>query len=123
MKYVRVFLVLLAVFCFSYESVASDKMIPEEMLSHMPIKEVTVFKDGHAFILHSGELEVNKEGHIVIDYLPRPVLGTFWPYSDDKLAKLKEVTASMEKIQKVRRAINIYELLKTNIGASIIVRR
>ena len=66
MKFFRIILVFLVVLCVSYKSVASENNIPEEMLSHMPIKEVTVFKDGHAFVLHSGKLDVNEEGHIVI---------------------------------------------------------
>ncbi|MBE3068865.1 MAG: hypothetical protein IMZ66_01375, partial [Planctomycetes bacterium] len=52
-------------------------------LAGMPIREVTVFKDGHAFVLHEGNAPVDASGRVVLDYLPSPVLGTFWPYSAD----------------------------------------
>ena len=46
----------------------------------MPVKEVTVFKDGHAFVLHEGAMPTDAAGNVLMDYLPSPVLGTFWPY-------------------------------------------
>ena len=54
----------------------------------MPVREVTVFKDGHALMLHQGKMPVEGSGDVLMDYLPAPVLGTFWPYSADKDAKL-----------------------------------
>jgi hypothetical protein len=50
---------------------------PAASLTRMPIKEVTVFKDGHAFVVHQGRVPVDAKGHVVLDRLPTPVLGTF----------------------------------------------
>lgn len=42
-------------------------------LQKMPIKELTVFKDGHAFVLHEGAMPTDKSGNVLLDYLPTPV--------------------------------------------------
>ena len=68
--------------------VRADAPTPFKSLAKMPVKEVTVFKDGHAFVLHEGKMPTDAAGNVVMDYLPAPVLGTFWPYSAEKSAKL-----------------------------------
>src|SRR6187399_2087665 len=65
---------------------------PLKVLGSIPIREVTVFKDGHAFVVHEGTMPVNAAGDVVIDELPQPLLGTFWPYSAGK-PKLAAVRA------------------------------
>ncbi len=62
-------------------------------LANMPVTEITVFKDGHAFVLHEGKMSTNTNGNVVLDYLPRPILGTFWAYSADAKAKLSSVVS------------------------------
>ena len=52
---------------------------PLKALARLPVKEITVFKDGHAFVLHSGRMPTDAAGQVVLDYLPSPVIGTFWP--------------------------------------------
>src|SRR5580704_19584310 len=66
----------------------ADPPTPMKALAKMPVREITVFKDGHAFILHSGKMPTEANGNVVMDYLPTPVVGTFWPYSAEKSAKL-----------------------------------
>jgi len=65
------------------------KAAPLEALAQMPVKEVTVFKDGHAMVLHEGEMPTDADGNVLLDYLPTPLLGTFWPYVIEKGVKLK----------------------------------
>src|SRR5213075_3023225 len=77
----------------------ADPATPLTALARMPVKEITVFKDGHAFLLHSGKMPVDAAGNVLLDALPQPVLGTFWPYSADKNAKLTSVTASIHKVK------------------------
>ena len=57
----------------------------------LPVREVTVFKDGHALVLHEGRLPTNADGGVTLDNLPMPVLGTFWPYSADAQTPLVSV--------------------------------
>ena len=88
-------------------------------LSKLPVREVTVFKDGHAFVLHEGSLPVDAAGELVLDNLPTPVVGTFWPYQVG--AKLRGVVASREPVTTQRTALSVYELLKANIGADVTI--
>ena len=82
----------------------------------MPVKEVTVFKDGHAFVRHEGSVATNENGDVVLDYLPRPVVGTFWAYSADGDIKLKSATAAKKLVSIDRTALSIPELIEANVG-------
>ena len=88
-------------------------------LAVMPIKEVTVFKDGHAFVLHEGAVPTNEAGSVVMDYLPAPVLGTFWPFSSDPNVRLNAVVSGRRSITIERTALNLRELLEANLGAQV----
>jgi len=92
-----------------------------EALGKMPVKEVTVFKDGHAFVLHEGTLPTDAAGDVVMDYLPTPLMGAFWPYATEKGATLKAVVAGRRAVQVDRTALTIPELLEANVGAECIV--
>ena len=87
----------------------------------MPVKEVTVFKDGHAFVLHEGKMPVDNDGNVVLDQLPSPVVGTFWPYSADKKARLASVTAGRSLVKVKRTALTLRELVEANVGEEVTV--
>ncbi|MFO7899704.1 MAG: hypothetical protein R6V58_11675 [Planctomycetota bacterium] len=91
-------------------------------IERMPVKEVTVFKDGHAFVLHEGALPTDQKGNVVMDYLPAPVMGTFWPYSADRNVKLKAVVAGKRRVTVDRTALTVRELLEANVGAEVVIR-
>ncbi|HEY0072768.1 MAG TPA: hypothetical protein VGB77_01610 [Abditibacteriaceae bacterium] len=88
-------------------------------LSKLPVREVTIFKDGHAFVLHEGSLPVDAKGELVLDNLPTPVVGTFWPYQVG--GKLRGVVASREPVTTQRPALSVHELLKANVGADVTI--
>jgi hypothetical protein len=88
-------------------------------LANMPVTEITVFKDGHAFVLHEGKMPTNTNGNVVLDYLPRPILGTFWAYSADAKAKLSSVVSGKHVVSVERTALTIPELIEGNIGAKV----
>jgi hypothetical protein len=111
----------LAVIIFTSSFTFADSPKPFKALSRMPIQEITVFKDGHAFVLHSGKMPVGADGNVLMDNLPNPVLGGFWPFSKDKKARLESVTASSQKVLTDRTAINLKELIEANIGAEVAV--
>ena len=94
---------------------------PPGTFAKLPIKEITVFKDGHAFVAHEGEMPTDDHGNVVMDYLPAPVIGTFWPYSAEKRARLRSVVASQKRVLVERTALNLRELLEANIGAEAII--
>ncbi|RYG70287.1 hypothetical protein EON80_08235 [bacterium] len=93
----------------------SQPVVPNKL----PVREVTVFKDGHAFVLHEGSLPVGNSGEVTLDYLPTPVIGTFWPYAVGK--SLKGVVASRQLVTGSRKVYALRELLRANIGAEITV--
>ena len=88
-------------------------------LARLPIKEVTVFKDGHAFVLHQGRMPVDGSGNVLMDYLPTAVLGTFWPYSAEKDVRLTGVVAGQQRVSVERTALELRELIEGNIGAAV----
>lgn len=90
-----------------------------DSLERMPVKEITVFKDGHALIIHEGEMKADKDGAVIIENLPRPVLGTFFPYSSSKGAPLQSVTTGRRKIDRAQTALTTAELVAANIGAAV----
>jgi hypothetical protein len=99
----------------------AETAAPLSALAKLPVREVTVFKDGHAFVLHSGKMPTDAAGNVLMDYLPAPVIGTFWPYSAQKDAKLSAVTASPRKVLVERTALNLRELIEANVGADVYV--
>jgi len=100
---------------------AGDEAAPLSALAKMPVKEVTVFKDGHAFVLHAGKMPTDAAGNVVMDYLPTPVLGTFWPYASDSHATLQAVVAEQHRVLVERTALNLPEWIEANVGAEVVV--
>lgn len=99
---------------------AAEPAAPLGALAKMPVKEVTVFKDGHAYVVHQGTMPTTN-GNVVLDHLPTPVLGTFWPYSLDKNATLHSVTAGRRAVKIDRTALTLRELIEANPGAEVVV--
>ncbi len=110
---------LLLSFLASVSAASAEEAQPLNALAQMPVKEISVFKDGHAFVLHEGTMPLDSEGNVTMDYLPAPVLGTFWPYSASKSAKLSSVIASQHKVLVPRSALHIQEFIRANPGAQV----
>jgi hypothetical protein len=85
----------------------------------MPLREITVFKDGHALLLHEGVMPLDDAGNVVLDGLPSPVMGSFWPYSADPAATLAGVVAGQRSLRVERDATTLLELLQANKGAQV----
>lgn len=100
---------------------APPPALEASVLTSMPVKELAVFKDGHAFVLHESELPTDGAGDVVLDTLPTPVIGTFWAYSADPAVKLAAVVAGQRPVKAERTALNIRELLDANPGAEVII--
>src|SRR6266481_4677462 len=66
-------------------------------------------------------MPVDQYGNVVMDYLPAPVLGTFWPYSADPGVKLTAVTAGQKRVLVERTALSLRELLEANVGSRLII--
>src|SRR4051794_9963684 len=112
--------VLLAVAGPAASAEPADPAAPVSALARMPVKEVTVFKDGHAYVVHEGTMPT-EGGNVLLDMLPTPVLGTFWPYSLDKNAALHSVTAGRRRVKVERTAMTTRELIEANAGAEVVI--
>ncbi|HMO22861.1 MAG TPA: hypothetical protein PKC98_18010, partial [Candidatus Melainabacteria bacterium] len=62
---------LAATLLLSFSNAAlAEKATPLNSLAEIPVKEVTVFKDGHALVLHRGLMKTDTAGNVVMDDLP-----------------------------------------------------
>ena len=87
----------------------------------LPVREVSVFKDGHAFVVHRGTVAVDAAGAAVLRHLPAPVLGTFWAGANDEGVAVAAVTASRNPVVVNRTALTLKELIDANPGAKLLV--
>ena len=108
-------------FLLAPTATAADAPAAAPAAGHLPVKEVTVFKDGHAYVLHEGELPVAAGGRIVVDDLPAPVLGTFWPYVAQDGLKLRSVVSGYEDVARKRDTTSLRDMLRANPGAQVVV--
>ena len=108
-------------FLFSLSSARAEPAAALGALAKMPVKEVTVFKDGHAYVVHQGTMPADASGNVLLDLLPNPLLGTFWPYSLDKKATLQSVTAARRRVKVEHTALTIRELVEANPGAEVVI--
>lgn len=83
----------------------------------LPVREITAFKDGHAYVLreqpHSGTAST-----VVLDQLPTPVLGTFWPYATGG-AKVVSAVAGLSKVEETVDALDLTQLVQANVGRTL----
>ncbi|NOT31278.1 MAG: hypothetical protein HOP15_12595 [Planctomycetes bacterium] len=93
-------------------------VLAREVEGAFPVREVTVFKDGHAFVLRETTRAADAAGNVVLDDLPEPVLGTFWPYASGG-AKLVSATARRESVNQERTALDLVQLLRANVGREL----
>lgn len=102
-------------------SVTAADVVPESSVRDLPVREITVFKDGHAFVLHEGSVPTH-DGKVRLAFLPNPVIGTFWPYSADSKVRLVSARAGVEELKTQRHATELADLLRANPGARVSVQ-
>lgn len=115
---------LLAVLCCMqtiYLQAIAQTTGMRDALVQLPVKELVVFKDGHAYVIHEGEMPTDERGNVVMDYLPAPVLGTFWAYSATPQVKLQAVVAGQRRVSLKRTVMSLRELLEANVGARVLL--
>lgn len=93
----------------------------EKVYSKLPIREVTVFKDGHAYVLHEGQVQTSEKGRAVLDTLPSPIMGTFWTYSADPRVKLVSVVSSRDTIEIKAEAGDMADLIRANLQSQVLI--
>ena len=81
----------------------------------LPVKELTAFKDGHAYVLREAPLKKDASGIVLLDELPTPVLGTFWPYATGG-ATLVAAKSGQKEVTVQLPATSLLQLAKANVG-------
>ena len=85
----------------------------------LPVREVTVFKDGHAYVVRETELAAGRDT-LVLDELPVPVLGTFWPYANGG-ATLVSAKAGTATVTETKTALDLKQVVKANVGKDVVL--
>lgn len=105
----------LALLSACLSATAQDKPAATLRAQTLPVREVTVFKDGHAYLLREARLPADANGELVLDELPIPVMGTFWPYAANG-AKLVYAKAGHEQSENEVDALDLRQLIEANQG-------
>ena len=87
--------------------------------AELPVTEVAVFKDGHAFVMHDGRLPTDAQGNVCVDRIPRAILGTFWAVSLDEGVRAAGASAAMHRVTVPRTALDVRQILQANVGARV----
>lgn len=107
----------LSAWAFDATAFASDgSPVAQATLQSLPVKEVTIFKDGHAFVAHEGVVKTDARGHVMLDNLPAPVMGTFWPYARQAGARMTSVVVGNRIVEVDQTAMSVVDLIRANIG-------
>ena len=108
--------VLLAALSLALVSCAAARVqSPVAGAASLPVREVTVFKDGHAYVLREESLPADHRGSVVLDELPTPVLGTFWPYASGG-ARLVHAKAARVESDTDADVVDLQQLVEANTG-------
>lgn len=102
---------LLSLLCLA---TALAAQAPTANKQDLPVKELTAFKDGHAYVLREAALPADAGGSVVLDELPQPVLGTFWPFAHGG-ASLVSAKAGREDVKVKAKAKTLLEVAKANV--------
>ncbi len=91
-----------------------------DILRGLPVREVTVFKDGHAWVRHEGEVVLDAQGRSSFDELPAAVLGTFWVASETEGVELLSATSGREETRSEPQPARTFaELFAANTGKRV----
>jgi hypothetical protein len=89
--------------------------------ARLGVREVTAFKDGHAFVRSAGRVPTDPDGHVTLDRLPQPVFGLFWPFAAEKDVRLAGASAGVRPVKTSGPALSVRDLVRVNVGARVLV--
>ena len=85
------------------------------------ITDVTVFKDGHAFIMRQGEANL-EQGWCRTRDVPAAMLGAFWAFAVGENVRVDFVKAQFVEVQESRACLNFDEIIQANVGKRISIQ-
>ena len=108
-----------AAVALSFTTVLLAQEPPRLAAPTLPVREVTVFKDGHAYVIREAALAAGTST-LTLDELPAPVMGTFWPYATGG-ARLISAKAGTEMVKEMQPAVDLRQIAKANVGKDVVV--
>ena len=104
---------LAVLFCLNLIVLAADS--PAATNLNTRPKRIVVFKNGLGFVVRTGEAEV-KNGVAELEPLPSAALGALWFATENPAHRITEVTTVRREEKISVAAVNLFELLRANIG-------
>lgn len=93
-----------------------------QVYTKLPVREATVFKDGHVFLVHEGNATTDPSGSVILEDLPNPILGTFWAHCAEPDTAIEAVISSRDTIDLSRPVSGLLELFRANLGRRVLIR-
>lgn len=100
-------------------AVEEEEAARQRILKGLPVRRVTIFKDGHALVVHEGKAKADANGKVRLTNLPEPLQGTFWPFGVDKQSPLQAAVAEEVKGRRLEKAKSIRDVLRGNVGKEV----
>lgn len=85
---------------------------------NLPVKHVTVFKNGKSLLYKSGKVPV-KNGSYSMTELPEALFGTYWVESPG--GELSSVFAALDSVDVIDPNVDLADILRKNLGKQMIV--
>ncbi|MFT7618706.1 MAG: hypothetical protein ACI97A_002353 [Planctomycetota bacterium] len=121
MRYKVPFVFLVLIFLVGVLSAQSDIPELDNHENGLPVRELMVFKDGHALVYHRGSVAPDAEGNVAFRDLPQPILGTFWPTVTTDGWRIESTTAGWRDVKTTVSTASLGQMILANKGASIFV--
>ena len=117
----RYFLILWVGLCVSTNATFAQEEASANAADGLPVREVTVFKDGHAYVVREAALAADAGGRVTLDELPTPVLGTFWPFAYGDGARLISAKAGRQSVTEQRPVASVVDAAMANVGRDVVL--
>jgi hypothetical protein len=89
--------------------------------ARLPVREVSVFKDGFGLVTIEGDLPVGPDGDVAYDAVPKAVVGAFWPTAAPGGPALKSAAVGRRRVRVEKTALDQRELIEANLGAEVFI--
>ena len=98
--------------------VSQEELDPVASPLKLDIKEVAIFKDGHAFVLSEALVPPRSGWHVTHD-VPEAILGTLWTVSGSTKARVEEVRAGFEVVEEKKPCMTLQETIEAALGQDV----
>lgn len=101
-------------------SSAQDDADPAATPVKAEVREVAIFKDGHAFVVAEA-MGPPKSGWVVTLDVPEAILGTLWVFSGNPKAKVEAVRAGFEVVEEKKPCLTLIDSIEAALGQEVVL--